>query len=86
MSLLSNQNKNNTSNIYDLHSCITPQKQNYSFQATSTTTHLTPLKATLPISTVELHTRKNQPLLVNNICVFILTVDILMMPSVSNQG
>ena len=34
----------------------TPQKQNYSVQATSTTTHLAPLNATLPILSVKLHT------------------------------
>ena len=33
-----NQNKNNTSNTDDFHSCVTPRKQNYSVQA-----HLHPL-------------------------------------------
>ena len=33
-------------------------KNNYSVQATSTTTHLIPLKATLHIASVELHTTK----------------------------
>ena len=36
-------------------------KNNYSVQATSTTTHLTPFKATLPIAPVELHTTKKNP-------------------------
>ena len=31
-------------------------KTNYSVQATSTTTHLTPFDATLPIASVKLHT------------------------------
>ena len=33
-------------------------KTNYSVQATSTTTHLTPLDTTLPIATVEIHKTK----------------------------
>ena len=32
--IFTNQNKNNTSNTDDIHSCVTPQKQNYSVQAT----------------------------------------------------
>ena len=50
--ITTNQNKNNTSNTDDIHSCVTPQKQNYSVQATSTTTCLTPLNTTLPIAPV----------------------------------
>ena len=57
-----NQNKNNTSNTDDIQSCVTPQKQNYSVQATSTPTLLTPFKATLPIVPVELHKTKQLPL------------------------
>ena len=53
-----NKKKNNASNTYDIHSCVTPRKKNYSVQATSTTTSLTPLNATLPIAPVELHTTK----------------------------
>ena len=51
-----NQNKNNTSNTNEIHSCVTPQEQNYSVQATSTTTRLIPLNTTLPIAPIELHT------------------------------
>ena len=49
------QNKKDNSNTDDIHSCATPQKQNYSVQATSTPPHLTPLNTTLPIAPVELH-------------------------------
>ena len=52
---------NNTSNKDDIHSFVTPRKQSYSVQATSTTTNLTPLNATLPIVLVELHTTKKLP-------------------------
>ena len=31
--ITTNKKKNNTSNIDDTHSCVTPQKQNYSVQA-----------------------------------------------------
>ena len=55
--ITTNQNKNNTSNTYDIHSCVTPWKQNYSIQATSTPPGLTPLHTTLSITPVELHTR-----------------------------
>ena len=56
------QNKKNTSNTDDIHSCITPQKQHYSVQATSTTPHLKPLNTTLPIVTIESHTTTKIPL------------------------
>ena len=36
--MTTNQNKNKTSNIDDIHSCVTPLKENYSVQPTSTTT------------------------------------------------
>ena len=49
-----NQNKNNTSNTDDIHSCVTPQKQNYSVQATSTSPLLTPLITNLPLAPVGL--------------------------------
>ena len=60
--ITTNQNKNNTSNTDYMHSCVTPRKQNYSVKATSTTTHLTPLNATLNIAYVKLHTKTKLPL------------------------
>ena len=56
-----NQIKNNTSNTDGIHSCVTPRGKIDSVQATSITTHLTPLNATLPIAPVELHTTKKLP-------------------------
>ena len=56
-----NQNKNNTSNTYNIHSCVTPRKQNYSVQATSKTQSLTPLNTKLPIAPIELHKTKQLP-------------------------
>ena len=44
----------NISNTDDIHSCVTPRKQNISVQATSTSPRLTPLITTLPIAPVEL--------------------------------
>ena len=61
-----------------------PPKKNYSVQATSTSPRLTQLNTTLPIAPVEF--KNNYPWLVNNICVSILTENILMLLSVSNQG
>ena len=84
--ITTNQDKNKTSNIDDIHSCVTPRKQNYSVQATSTTTRLKPLHTTLNIAPIELHTPKHYPWLVKNICVFRLREDLLMLPSVSNHG
>ena len=46
------QNTSDISNTYDIHSCVTPQKQNISVQATSTPPRLTPLITTLPIGPV----------------------------------
>ena len=46
------QNKVNISNTDDIHSCVTPQKQNISVQATTTPPRLTQLITTLPILTV----------------------------------
>ena len=80
-----NKNNNNNSNTDDIHSCVTPRKHNYSVTTTSTTTHFTPLNDTLPIAPVELHTTK-KILLVKSICIFILTENHLMWPSVSNHG
>ena len=54
--IITNQNKNNTSNTDDIQPCVTPRKQNYSVHATSTTTHLTPLNDTLHSVSVKLHT------------------------------
>ena len=48
------QNRVNTSNTDEIHSCVTPRKQNISVQATSTPPRLTPLITTLPILPVEL--------------------------------
>ena len=56
-----NQKKKNTSNTYDIHSCVTPQKQNYSVQVTSKTTRLTPLNTKISIAPVELHKTKQLP-------------------------
>ena len=43
------QNTSDISNIYDIHSYVTPQKKNISVQATSTTPRLTPLITTLTL-------------------------------------
>ena len=48
------QNKVNISNTYDIHSCVTPRKQNISVQAITTPPCLTPLITTLPLLIVEL--------------------------------
>ena len=48
------QNRFNISNTDDIHSCVTPQKQNISVKATSTPPRLTPLITILPLITVEL--------------------------------
>ena len=84
--ITTNQNKNNISNTDAIHSYVTPKKQNYSVQATSTPTHLTPLNATPHITSVKFHTTTKYPLLVNNICVFRLMANLLRMASVSNPG
>ena len=54
--ITTNQDKDNTSNTYDIHSCVTPRKNNYSVQATSTSPILTPLNTTIYIAPIELHT------------------------------
>ena len=59
--ITTNQSKNNISNIDDIQSCVTPQKQNYSVQATYKTTHLIPFNAKLHIAYVKLHTRTEFP-------------------------
>ena len=48
------QNKVNISNTDDIHSCVTPRKQNIIVQATTTPPRLTPLITTLPLLPVEL--------------------------------
>ena len=48
------QNTSNISNTDDIHSCVTPQKQNISVQATSTPPRLTPLITSLPLAPIEL--------------------------------
>ena len=45
-----------------MHSCVTPQKYNYSFQSTYTTTTFTPLNTILPIAPVELNKTQQLPL------------------------
>ena len=57
-----NQNKNNSSNTDGIHSFVTPRKQSYSVQDTSTPPRLTPLNTTLHIAPVELHKTKQLPL------------------------
>ena len=55
------QNKNNTSNKDDIHSCVTPQKYNYIVDDTSPPPSLTPLNTNLRISHVKLHTTTKLP-------------------------
>ena len=59
--ITTNQNKNNTSNTDKIHSCVTPQKQNYSVKATSTPPRLIQLNTTIHIAPVELHKTKQLP-------------------------
>ena len=59
--ITTNQNKNKISNTDDIQSCVTPQKQNYSVQATYAPTHLTPLNATMPIPYFKLHKTTKLP-------------------------
>ena len=63
------QNNKDASNTYDINSCVTPRKQNISFQATSTPICLTLLNNTLPIAPIELHTSTKLPPVGNeNLC------------------
>ena len=48
------QNTSEISNTYDINSCVTPRKQNYSVHSTSTLPCLTPLITTVPLAPVEL--------------------------------
>ena len=84
--ITTNQNKNNISNTYDIHSYVAPRKHNHNVQSKSTTTHLTPLDATMYIVSVKLHTTTELPPAGKEFFVFILTENILMLPSVSNIG
>ena len=59
--ITTNQNKNNISNTDDIHSCVTQHKQSYSVHAISTTIHLAPLNATLPIASIKLHITTELP-------------------------
>ena len=43
------QNRVNTSNKDDIHSCVTPRKENISVKVTSTPPRLTPLITILPV-------------------------------------
>ena len=55
------QNTSDTSNIDDIHSCVTPRKLNYSVQTTPIPPRLAPLNTTLPIATVELQKTTKLP-------------------------
>ena len=61
-------------------------KKNYSVQTTSTTTNLAPLNAKLTIVYVELHTKNELTPAGQEYCASRLTVNLLMLPSVSNKG
>ena len=52
---------NNTSNTDEIHSCVKPQKQNYSVQATYIPSCLKPLITKLHIAQVELHKTNKLP-------------------------
>ena len=58
------QNLVNISNTYDTHSCVTPRKQNISYQTTYKPPRLTPLITTLPLLHVELLKTTHLPPLV----------------------
>ena len=83
--ITTNKNKNNTSNTYDIHSCVTPRKQNYSVQATSTTTNLTSLNATLYLTSVKLHRTTKLSLTGKKYLCFLINKKNLRMPSVSSN-
>ena len=55
------QNKKDTSNTYDVHSCVTTWKQNYSVQDTSTPPSLTRLNTNLRIAPVGLQKTTKLP-------------------------
>ena len=76
------QNTSDISNADYIQSCVTPQKQNHSVQATSTITHLTPLITNLRFALLKLTKIIELPQLVRNICVSRLTANLLMLLSV----
>ena len=80
------QNTMNIWNTDDIHSCVTPRKQNISAQATYIPTWLTSSITTLTIAPVELPKTTELPWLVKNICISRLTSNLLMLINVSNQG
>ena len=55
------QNTSDISNIDDIHSCVTPETQNYSVQVTYTLPRLTPLITTLPLAPVEFKKKRITP-------------------------
>ena len=59
--IISIQNRVNTSNTDDIHSCLTPRKQNISVRAISTPPRLTQLIANLPLLPVELPKKTHLP-------------------------
>ena len=65
------------SNTDDIHSCVTPRKQNISVRATSTPPRLTPLITTLPLLPVELPKTTHLPPLGKNIFVSRLMTNLL---------
>ena len=80
------QNTANTSNIDEIHSCMTPRKQNISVQSIYTPPRLTPLITTLPPLPVELpKTTHLLPLGKEYLC-FQVDKNLLMLLNGSNQG
>ena len=61
------QNAVNISNTDEIHSCVTPRKQNISVQATSTPPCLTPLITTYLFYLLSYQKQHNYPHLVKNI-------------------
>ena len=80
-----NKNKNNTRNTEDIHSCVTPRKQNYSVHATSKITHLTLLNSILHIASVKLYTTTKLPLTGKKYLCFLIDKKYLRLPSVSSN-
>ena len=80
------QNTSDISNADDIHSFVTPRKQNTSVQETSTPPLLTPLITNYLLRLLSYRKQRNYPQLVNNICVSRLTANILILLNVSDQG
>ena len=76
------KNTTDISNIDDIHSCVTPRKK-YQCSGHIYTPWLTPLLYLLYL--LRYQKQWNYPRLVNNICVFKLTANLLMLLNVSNQ-